>query len=680
MLFRRRKSSVRREGRRALVTFAKLHTRAAVISLLVGGLLVAGTISVALTLAADEELHRRAEYRHIEEAYAASVGAHLQARFAVTDYLTREFMESRPGSQSAFEDLTEPVHDIFTGFQAINWIDENRIIRWITPVAGNEPARGLDISKIPASVVALDKSLAEKRLIVTPPIQLAQGGRGVVGYLGLVDDSGKFIGALNLVFRIAPLLEGAISDVDDDLHSLKLFDGNEVIYESEKFDANRVMWETNVPLPGREWTMQVSRQLPIGSVLIAKSHYIVLILGTLTSLSLAFLVFSQIARQDKIAAEERRFRDFASLNSDWFWETDANLRFSYFSERFEEVTGVSSTDLLGHTRREVGAPGADPEAYAAMLACMDSRRPFFGFEHFREHPGRGRVRISISGVPVYQDGEFVGYRGVGRDVTKEQHHAAQLERALVLAEQANQAKSEFLATMSHELRTPLNAILGFSEMIVQEIYGKIGNDNYKDYASHIASSGKHLLTLINDVLDISAIEAGKRRIDLEDVDVLGILNDCLTYIQHDADKKSIEVVSKTSGTPRSIIADHTGVKQIILNVLSNAVKYNQDGGKISVETRFSPDAFTLIVQDTGVGIPKASLTGVTEPFFRLQANPHLAQEGTGLGLAIVKSLVEQHGGRLEIDSEEGAGTTVTITLPQPPDVGPPRNQEFPGLT
>ncbi len=660
------------------MTFAKFQTRALALALLVGGLLLAGTISVALTLAAEEELQRKAEYQQVEEAYAASVGAHLNARFDVTNYLVRKFLESRPDKQSAFEELTEPVHDIFSDFQAINWIDENNIIRWITPVAGNEPARGLDITKIPASVEALKKSLEEKRLIITSPIQLSQGGRGVVGYLGLVDDTGKFIGALNLVFRIAPLLEGAINDVDDDLHYLKLFDGDEVLYESEKFDANRVILEKNIPLPGRDWTMQVARQSLIGADLGAKSHYIVLVLGVLASLSLAVLVFVQVARQDKIETDERRFRDFASLNSDWFWETDADLRFTYFSERFEEVTGRKKSEMLGRTRREVGAPGADPEAYAAMLACMDSRRPFFGFEHYREHPDRGRVRISISGVPVFHEGEFVGYRGVGRDMTKEQHHAAQLERALALAEQANQAKSEFLATMSHELRTPLNAILGFSEMMVQEIYGKIGNDYYLDYAKHISSSGQHLLTLINDVLDISTIEAGKRRLDLEKVDVVGILKDCLTYMDHDAKIKKIKVDSKVIGTPCEIDADRTGIKQIVLNVLSNAVKYNKEGGSIAIEVRFADDTFSLIVQDTGVGIPADSLQGITEPFFRSLANPHLAQEGTGLGLAIVKHLVEQHGGTLDIDSEEGVGTTVSIVLPQVLNLMRRREDQAPG--
>lgn len=660
------------------MTIGKVHSRALAIALLVGGLLVAGTVSVALTMAAEDDLGRTMEHHRTDEAYAARIAAHLQARFVVADYLAQRVLDERPQTQAGFAAMTQPARDMFSGFQAINWIDENRIVQWITPVEGNEPALGLDTSKIPASVEALDRSLAENRLIMTGPIELAQGGRGVVGYQGLRDEEGNFIGSLNLVFRISDLLSGAVKDIRDDIHSLRILDGDEVVFDDGiKRPSDRV-WETSIALPGREWTLQLFElQEPTSEL--AKPYLIVLVLGAITSLSVGVLVYAQIARQDKIAAEERRFRDFANLNSDWFWETDASLRFSFFSERFDEVTGVKSTDLLGRTRAEVGAPGADPEAYAAMLACMASHRPFFGFEHYRDHPVRGRVRISISGVPVYQEGKFVGYRGVGRDVTKEQQHAVQLEHALALAEQANQAKSEFLATMSHELRTPLNAILGFSEMMVQEVYGKIGNSNYLDYAQHISSSGRHLLELINEVLDISAIEAGKRRLDLEKIDVMNVVKDCLTYLTHDADKKKIAIIFETDGEPRDIVSDRTAIKQIVLNIVSNAVKYNKPGGEIAVTVAFRDDVFKLIVRDTGVGIPSEALQGVTEPFFRTQTNPHLTQEGTGLGLAIVKHLVEQHLGTLSIESEEGVGTVVTVVLPQKLNLGRRRDDPAPGL-
>lgn len=645
-------------------TTAKYRRRAGIIAVLVGGLLMGGSIFIAMTMSSNEAARLAADHRRIDEAYAARVGAHLEARFSVGEYLARRFKEARPASQREFEEMTAPVRGIFPEFQAINWVNKNLVIQWITPAQGNEKALGLNVGKLPASKYAYEKSAESGELVIAPPTILAQGGRGLVGYFAVRNHEGEVVGALNLVFRIDALLSDAVADLDDGIHRFRLLDDGDVIYSTMPSDTHlKPVDETLIPLPGRSWTIQLFD--------ISRSHErrgsgeyaLLLILGILASLSMGGLVYVQVARQGALAASERRFRDFAMLNSDWFWETDVDLRFSYFSERFEEVTGSRKEDLIGHTRSEVGAPGADPEAYAAMLSCMESHRPFFGFEHYRDHPTRGRVRISISGVPVYENGEFVGYRGVGRDISKEQQHAEELRRALVLAEQANHTKSEFLATMSHELRTPLNAILGFSEMIREEVYGKLGSSVYKEYINHIHSSGRHLLELINEVLDISAIEAGKRKIDLEPVNVQGILDDCITFLSYDAGKRKVTVETHTEGRVRDIALDRTSIKQIFLNVIANAVKYNKTGGKVDIGLVFADDFVTLTVADTGIGIPEDSLAIVTEPFVRAQSNPHLTQEGTGLGLAIVKHLIEAHGGTLTIESVEYVGTTVTIVLP-----------------
>lgn len=652
------------DGSVRVLTGNKYRRRAGIISALVGGMLLGGTVMMVMALSQDEELRVKAEHRRVLESYAARVSAHLQARFSLGLYIQHRFREIKPTTHAEFADVTAPALGVFSDFQAINWVNLDRRIEWITPVEGNEKALGLDVGKIDVAREAIEQTMVTRQIVVTPPLTLAQGGRGFVGYLAMHDDRGEYQGAINIVFKIEPLMAGALEDLDDGIHKYRLLDGAVEVYSTLPQGSRlEPVNATIIQLPGREWTLQLFDTTRGANRRLSGEYALLLLLGVLASLSVGALVFVQLARQDSLAASERRFRDFATLNSDWFWETDAELRFSYFSGRFEEVTGVSKEEMIGYTREQVGAPGADPEAYAAMLACMHSRRPFFGFEHYRDHPDRGRVRISISGVPVYDDGEFVGYRGVGRDVSKEQKYAEDLRRALVLAEQANHAKSEFLATMSHELRTPLNAILGFSEMIREQIYGKLGNEAYLDYVRHIHSSGRHLLDLINDVLDISAIEAGKRKIDREGLDLRSILDDCIKFLEYDAAKRRLTMEARTTGDPREIALDRTSVKQIILNVLSNAVKYNKPGGRIDIELAFGDDAITLTVADTGVGIPANSLAGVTEPFFRTQTNPHLTQEGTGLGLAIVKSLVEAHDGTLTIESTENVGTTVRIVLP-----------------
>jgi len=236
-------------------------------------------------------------------------------------------------------------------------------------------------------------------------------------------------------------------------------------------------------------------------------------------------------------------------------------------------------------------------------------------------------------------------------------------QALFEAEQANQAKTEFLATMSHEFRTPLNAILGFSEMLRAQYFGPLGAKNYKEYANDIHHSGEHMLALINDILDISAIEAGKRELARDDVDIHEVLSHCIRNLDFQACEKNIRVSLETTGGLSQVTADRRSIVQVFQNLLSNAIKFTNPEGKVSVSVEDEDSDIVIVLKDTGIGIPKERIQTITDPFSRVISDPHLAQEGTGLGLSIVKSLVEAQCGKLQIDSEVGTGTTVTVTFP-----------------
>jgi len=251
-----------------------------------------------------------------------------------------------------------------------------------------------------------------------------------------------------------------------------------------------------------------------------------------------------------------------------------------------------------------------------------------------------------------------------RDITERRQAEEKLRVALVDAEQANQAKSDFLATMSHELRTPLNAIIGFSDMIEGQYFGALGSEKYSEYAHDIHSSSEHLLALVNDILDLSAIEAGKQPLLKEDVDFEDLARECIQVIIAAAREKNIAVSVEVADDVPPLFADRRAIKQILFNLLSNAVKYTPDDGKIIVTAGDWNDAQVFSVADTGVGVPSEKLAGLTDPFVRTESDPHKAQEGTGLGLAIVKSLTDLHGGKVEITSEVGVGTTVSISLPR----------------
>ena len=244
--------------------------------------------------------------------------------------------------------------------------------------------------------------------------------------------------------------------------------------------------------------------------------------------------------------------------------------------------------------------------------------------------------------------------------------ARKYEAEKIRAEGANKAKSEFLANMSHELRTPLNAINGFSEIMVGEMFGPMGDKRYKEYAQDILSSGQHLLALINDILDMSKIEAGKMNLRFEPLHLGDVVEDAVRLIQNRAEAAGLTVDVALPDLPE-VEADYRAIKQVLLNLLSNAVKFTPHGGRISVlgGTRREPlgERVRISVKDTGIGIAAEDLGRLARPFEQIESQHSKTQQGTGLGLALTKSLVEMHEGALEIESEPGAGTVVSFLLP-----------------
>ena len=242
----------------------------------------------------------------------------------------------------------------------------------------------------------------------------------------------------------------------------------------------------------------------------------------------------------------------------------------------------------------------------------------------------------------------------------------------IRAESANRSKSEFLANMSHELRTPLNAINGFSEILAGEMFGPLGDRRYKEYSQDILSSGQHLLALINDILDMSKIEAGKMSLKREPIHIEDVVEDAIRLMRNRAEAVGLTLSVKLSDLPEAD-ADYRAIKQVLLNLLSNAIKFTPRGGKVAVSaTVIEQSSFSgvpseqrvrISVSDTGIGIAKDDLLRLAQPFEQIESQLSKSQPGTGLGLALTKSLVELHDGALTMDSQPGQGTTVSFTLP-----------------
>ncbi|MGE5768591.1 MAG: ATP-binding protein [Bacteroidota bacterium] len=370
-------------------------------------------------------------------------------------------------------------------------------------------------------------------------------------------------------------------------------------------------------------------------------------------------------RRSAVLEREQRFQDFAEASSDWFWEMDENLRFCFFSDRYTDVTGVPQGVLLGKTREETGIPGVDPAAWEQQLRDLHAHRPFRNFIHPRRKPTGETVWLSINGNPWFdRDGTFRGYRGTGRDITAQVATQKALQGAKEEAETANRIKSEFLANVSHELRTPLNAIIGFSELMLASDLSPAATPRHRGYLEDIHSSGLHLLSLINDILDLSKIEAGAEELDEAELEVPALAESVLRVVRQRAEKSGLTIELLQDEALPALRADGRKIRQALLNLLVNAIKFTPAGGRVSLELRCAAgEGHVFSVRDNGIGMAREDIPTALCQFGQVESALNRKYEGTGLGLPLTKALIELHGGTLELDSRLGEGTTATLRLP-----------------
>jgi PAS domain S-box-containing protein len=371
-----------------------------------------------------------------------------------------------------------------------------------------------------------------------------------------------------------------------------------------------------------------------------------------------------------LRVSEERFRDFAETASDWYWETDSQHRFSYISDRVRAF-GLDPDKLLGMRLIDSTVDQLDDQGqWREHVARIDRHEPFANFIYRYTVDGEVRYRCP-SGKPLFDDkGNFLGYRGTTRDVTEMIRSQERLRNALTTAEMASRAKSAFLASMSHELRTPLNAIIGFSDIIRTGIPGSDA-EKIRDYASDIYNSGQHLLKLISDILEVSRIEAGKLELRKEELAIADVVAGCVRLVSHRATEAGVQLMAASGGDSPRLFADETRVKQILLNLLSNALKFTAPGGRVTIGATITPDgAVAITVADTGIGMTPDDIAIAMQPFGQVDSSLARRFEGTGLGLPLTKALVELHGGRLAIESVPGVGTSATVIFPNErvPDV------------
>ncbi|MBN9029022.1 MAG: two-component sensor histidine kinase [Rhizobiales bacterium 63-7] len=273
------------------------------------------------------------------------------------------------------------------------------------------------------------------------------------------------------------------------------------------------------------------------------------------------------------------------------------------------------------------------------------------------------IRLDMTALAQDGDGALSAIFGQMRDVSDEQALKSDAARKAAEAESANDAKSRFLAAVSHELRTPLNAILGFSDILIGEYFGRLENDRQREYVRLIRQSGAHLLSVVNTMLDMSKIEAGRYELMMEPFAIADSVRACEEMLALQAREKGVTLTSRVQRGLGEITADQRAIQQILINLVGNAVKFTEDGGVVTIDAAARDGELTLAVSDTGIGIAESQLAQIGRPFMQVQNEYTRRYEGTGLGLSLVKGLVALHGGRFSIASRPGEGTVITVTVP-----------------
>ena len=349
-------------------------------------------------------------------------------------------------------------------------------------------------------------------------------------------------------------------------------------------------------------------------------------------------------------------------------ERDAQdrLGFSFVSQGLEALFGVTAEAAM---RRPIALFRTIEQSDRARLHALfrtasDDGDPI-ETELRTRAPRDGAPRVvQLIARPRRRDDGTAVWEGLFLDATQRHEALEALKRARDAAELADRTKSAFLANMSHEIRNPLNAILGFAEVIEMEMFGPTGAAQYREYAADIRESGRHLLAIINDVLDISKVEAGKLEIGDEQLDVRELIDSSLSVLKRRAQAGEIKLAVRVGRSLPRLRGDERRIRQVLLNLLTNASKFTPDGGEVRVSA--SVDAghrLRIRVSDTGIGMAPAEIDRALTPFVQIGPPGTRAANGTGLGLPLAKSLVERHDGRFKIDSRPGKGTTVTVSFP-----------------
>ncbi len=543
---------------------------------------------------------------------------------------------------------------------------------------------------------ALFGSLRRDAWTFEPVVDGKTDGMAMLARKSAGREGGQFVAVARIA--VAALLNGPDSPLDPRLVRVQTPAGT-LFQHPDQPVADRRVIEVPVSLPAYVLGRSVDlRYSVIGETALAALPLSIVtglaLVGSLISVISAYAVFRIEHRTRRLAVLSRRLRrsnaalsrriaDAEALNRKYL-EADNKHReifenaadglfriapeghFTTANPACAEILGFSDAeDMIDNTGHVIKAGFLDRPRSDQLIAALSKHGRIVSYEEQITRRDGQMIWVSLNVRAVCDEsGEIAFFEGMMKDISDRKHAESLLLEAKEEAEFANRTKTEFLANMNHELRTPLNAIIGFSEIIRRQMFGPVGRNEYIEYAGDIHDSGKHLLELINDILDVSRVEVGKRELQESAIDPRDCIHAGVRLLRDKADAKNLSVETSVDPRIQRIWAEELALKQIVINLVSNSVKFTPDDGSIQVSLTLGADgAIELSVTDSGIGIREEDLPKVIEPFAQGVTGLTRQVEGTGLGLALVNALAELHGGGLTIESVFGKGTTARVLLP-----------------
>ena len=654
----------------------------------------ASTLAVVLVwegLRIDQYHEMEAKARLVADTLKVQLVGRINLRMRELDRMALRW-EARGGTPQAEwrADAARHTEDA-QSFLEMAWLDPAGRLQWMVPRTTAENGRLVGEGGLWNAAPALEKARTERCMVFSPTVDLMRGGRGFSAFRPLFPARG-FDGFIVGVLRSSELFGAVFAEGGFMGYAATLCEGDEPVYLSPDITEalEQVRAETTLDLCGHQWTLVVSPTKALAAKAGGGLPPLILFLGLSAALALTLCVrtFQQamaktaaanaargrllreiVERQrieEQLRHSEEQYRFMVNNVKDYaIFLLDPQGRAVSWNPGVEHIKGYTEAEFLGKPISAFYRPDDVAQGKPELGLQIAAEQGRYEDEGWRIRKD-GTPFWAVATITALRDerGRLLGFTKFTHDLTEKKHVEDQLREESRKAQEANRLKGEFLTNMTHELRTPLNAIIGFSQFLGGGTPGPL-NDKQKDFLNDGEKSGKHLLRLINDILDLAKIEAGKIDLALESFSVRALIDEVTGVLLPLLEEKHLSLQTELMMGDETVVLDLQKIRQALYNLLSNAIKFTDRGGYIFISVQSAdPGFFEIRVTDTGIGIRKEDFSRLFLEFQQLDSGASRNYPGTGLGLVLVRKIVEGHGGSVDVASDYGRGTTFTIRLPR----------------